>query len=82
MKKILKYEYAIFDIECDYENISEATNFLLNEFKGLDKMLSEYDSAMKYWKMILRMQGIKSTKLDIENAYTLAYGYGLEYEWE
>lgn len=74
-------EYDIVD-EAWLKSANIAVKYLVEEFQFRTKNLTSHKEACKYYKFLLSKYGIKCTNTDVEDAYSLCYGQGCEYEWE
>ena len=76
-----QYDYVIFYPESLLE-AEYPVSILVSEFLGLKKNIVSYSKAMEFWKRQGLTQGIQYTNDDIQHAYDLAYGGGIEWEWK
>lgn len=80
-------ELYITRMTCEYEYLdrifaTKAVQYLLSEFETTSKNTVSFSKACNYWINKCGMENIKCSFDDIKEAYTLAYGYGCEFEFE
>ena len=78
-----KYAHVIFIPDVvPLGTYRKPVQYLVGTFRYMRKNIIDHTDAVEYWIEHMSLHGMKCTQADVEEAYTISYGDGLEYEWD